>query len=84
MGISTRPVLLILPPRANTFVPLDFSVPMEANQSAPNTENLFKLAEIFGTTVDFLLASREAENSPAEQIHQLYKLEEEKKAKAAE
>ena len=54
----------------------------EANQSAPNTENLFKLAEIFGTTVDFLLASREAENSPAEQIHQLYKLEEEKKAKA--
>ena len=54
----------------------------EANQSAPNTENLFKLAEIFGTTVDFLLASREAENSPAEQIHQLYKMEEEKKAKA--
>ena len=33
----------------------------EANQSAPNTENLFKLAEILGTTVDFLLASREAE-----------------------
>lgn len=54
----------------------------EANQSAPNTENLFKLAEIFGTTVDFLLASREAENSPAEQISYLYKMEEEKKAKA--
>ena len=54
----------------------------EANQSAPNTENLFKLAEIFGTTVDFLLTSQEAERSPAEQIHQLYKLEEEKKAKA--
>lgn len=30
----------------------------EANQSAPNTENLFKLAEILGTTVDFLLTSR--------------------------
>lgn len=54
----------------------------EANQSAPNTENLFKLAEIFGTTVDFLLTSREAENSPAEQISYLYKMEEEKKAKA--
>ena len=51
----------------------------EANQSAPNTENLFKLAEILGTTVDFLLASREAENSPAEQISYLYKMEEEKK-----
>ena len=31
----------------------------EANQSAPSTENLFKLAAVFGTTVDFLLASRE-------------------------
>ena len=27
----------------------------EADQSAPNTENLFKLAELFGTTVDMLL-----------------------------
>lgn len=27
----------------------------ETNQSAPSTENLFKLAEIFGTTVDMLL-----------------------------
>jgi mRNA-degrading endonuclease toxin of MazEF toxin-antitoxin module len=35
MGTSTRPVLLILPPRANTLVPLLFSVPMLANQSAP-------------------------------------------------
>ena len=26
---------MILPPSANTLVPLDFSVPMEANQSAP-------------------------------------------------
>lgn len=39
---------------------------------APSTENLFKLAEIFGTTVDILLASKEQEkNSPAEQIYYL-------------
>lgn len=53
----------------------------EIGQSAPSTENLFKLAEIFGTTVDILLASDEDEkNSPAEQIYFLYKMEEEKKA----
>ena len=40
MGTSTRPVLLILPPRANTLVPLLFSVPMEANQSAPVEDDL--------------------------------------------
>ena len=52
----------------------------EANQSAPNTENLFKLAEIFGTTVDMLLeAEKETKQSPAEQIYYLYKMEEEKK-----
>ena len=45
----------------------------EANQSAPSTENLFKLAAVFGTTVDFLLASRETGTSPAEQIYYLYK-----------
>lgn len=53
----------------------------EMNQSAPNTENLFKLAEIFGTTVDMLLDSDDdSKQSPAEQIYYLYKLEEEKKA----
>lgn len=53
----------------------------EVNQSAPNTENLFKLAEIFGTTVDMLLASEdENKQSPAEQIYYLYKMEAEKKA----
>ena len=53
----------------------------EVNQSAPNTENLFKLAEIFGTTVDMLLASEDdAKQSPAEQIYYLYKMEEKKKA----
>ncbi len=55
----------------------------EVNQSAPNTENLFKLAEIFGTTVDLLLESdEESKQSPAEQIYYLYKMEEEKKADA--
>ena len=53
----------------------------EANQSTPNTENLFKLAEIFGTTVDMLLATEEGtKQSPAEQIYYLYKMEEEKKS----
>ena len=51
----------------------------ETNQSAPNTENLFKLAEIFGTTVDMLLDSNDSnKQSSAEQIYYLYKMEEEK------
>ena len=52
----------------------------EANQSTPNTENLFKLAEIFGTTVDMLLDSEEGtKQSTAEQIYYIYKMEEEQK-----
>ena len=35
MGTSAKPLLLIFPAKANTLVPLDFSVPMDANQSAP-------------------------------------------------
>ena len=35
MGTSMRPTLLTLPARANTFVPLLFSVPMEENHFAP-------------------------------------------------
>lgn len=55
----------------------------EVNQSAPNTENLFKLAEIFGTTVDMLLDSNDSsKQSSAEQIYYLYKMEEEKKIAA--
>ena len=55
----------------------------ESNQSAPNTENLFKLAEIFGTTVDLLLKTEDdPKQSPAEQIYYLYKMEEEKKRAA--
>lgn len=53
----------------------------EADQTAPSTGNLFKLAEIFGTTVDMLISIDEAsKQSPAEQIYYLYKMEEEKKA----
>jgi len=35
MGTSMRPVRSILPARAKTFVPLLFSVPMEAYHSPP-------------------------------------------------
>ena len=35
MGTSIRPVLVILPARAKTLVPLLLSVPMPANHSAP-------------------------------------------------
>lgn len=53
----------------------------ETEQSAPSTENLFQLAEVLGTTVDFLLMSEEqGKNSPAEQIYYLYKMKEAKKA----
>ena len=52
----------------------------EANQSAPSTDNLFKLAEIFGTSVDLLLSSGNVkEKSIAEQVIELYKAEEQKK-----
>lgn len=55
----------------------------ETNQSAPNTENLFKLADIFGTTVDFLLSdNKEQEQTSAEHIYQYFKAEEEKKKEA--
>ena len=36
----------------------------ESGQSAPSTENLFRLAEIFGTTVDFLLTEPESSPTP--------------------
>src|SRR5512139_3147646 len=35
IGTSARPVLLILPVRQNTLLPLLFSVPLEAYQSPP-------------------------------------------------
>ena len=54
----------------------------ETNQSAPSTDNLFRLAELLGTTVDFLASPEPTEeNTLAAQSHLLYKAEEEKRAK---
>lgn len=51
----------------------------ESGRSAPSTENLFKLAEIFGTTVDMLLDSDGGRQSTARELYCLYKQEEEKR-----
>lgn len=40
----------------------------EVGQSAPSTKNLFRLAEIFGTTVDILLDSEEIETTRQGQV----------------
>ena len=47
IGTSTRPVLWILPPSANTFVPGLFSVPMLRNHAGP----LRKICGIFARCV---------------------------------
>jgi len=53
----------------------------EVGQTAPGTENLFKLAEIFNIRVDDLLEKDNGENQlNIEEIYYAYKLEEEKKA----
>ena len=64
----------------------------ESGQSAPSTENLFKLAEIFGTTVDMLLDIPDEKNSQStdqaqikeltSQIQYLYRVESARKAEA--
>lgn len=55
----------------------------EADQSAPNTDNLFRLAEIFGTTVDLLLTTDEKENrSMIEEVYAVIKQEQERQAKS--
>ena len=52
----------------------------ETDQSAPSTEKLFKLAEIFGTSVDLLIKTDEKSTAtPAEQIYYMYKMEQEQK-----
>ncbi|MGN0628470.1 MAG: helix-turn-helix transcriptional regulator [Oscillospiraceae bacterium] len=51
----------------------------ESDRSAPSTENLFKLAEIFGTTVDMLLNSDGGGQSAARELYCIYKQEEEKR-----
>lgn len=47
----------------------------ESGQAAPNTENLFRLAEIFNTTVDLLLQEETYNTPTAEQLYKLYKQE---------
>ena len=64
----------------------------ESGQSAPSTENLFRLAEIFGTTVDMLLDIPDEKNSQStdqaqikeltSQIQYLYRIESARKAEA--
>ena len=52
----------------------------ETDQSAPSTEKLFKLAEIFGTSVDLLIKTEErSPATPAEQIYYMYKMEQAQK-----
>ncbi len=40
----------------------------ESGQSAPSTSNLFQLAKLFGTTVDFLTKEDPPEESPKERV----------------
>lgn len=52
----------------------------ETGESAPSTENLFKLAGVFGTTVDILMADpAQGDSSNAEQIYRLYQQDEVRK-----
>ncbi len=51
----------------------------EADKSAPSTENLLKLAEIFGVSLSALLdINSDGEGTLAEQVYSLYKKEKEK------
>lgn len=53
----------------------------EMNRSSPNTENLFRLAEIFSISVEQLLSSEDNPSlSPVEQLYQLIKAEEAERA----
>ena len=52
----------------------------ETGQSTPSTENLFRLAEVFGTTVDLLIAEENAPSSVAREMYRLMKEEEAEKA----
>lgn len=55
----------------------------EAGQSAPSTENLLRLAELFGTSADLLIAPPEtASRSVAEEMYRLMKAEEAQNAAA--
>lgn len=52
----------------------------ESDQSAPNTDNLFKLAQILGTTVDFLITTDNNTHSVAEQVYCMFKDDEAQRA----
>ena len=43
----------------------------ESDQSAPTMDNLFRLAEIFGTTVDALVTDETDERSVAKLVYQM-------------
>ena len=51
----------------------------EYGKSAPSTDNLFKLAEIFGTTVDLLLDPESGGKTAAEELYDLYRQGEEER-----
>ena len=48
----------------------------ESGLSAPSTDNLFKLAEVLGTTVDILIAPEDNTASVAEQVYRMFRQEE--------
>ncbi len=53
----------------------------ENGQSAPSTENLLKLAALFGTTVDMLMSDKDKDHDLVQQVFQLCLKEKEKKEK---
>lgn len=48
----------------------------ESGQSAPSTDNLFKLAEVLGTTVDLLIAPEDSAASIAGEVCRMFREEE--------
>ena len=48
----------------------------ESGLSSPSTDNLFKLAQVLGTTVDFLIAPEDNSASIAEQVYRMFREEE--------
>ena len=48
----------------------------ESGQSAPSTDNLFKLAEVLGTTVDLLIAPEDSTASIAGEVCRMFREEE--------
>ena len=59
IGTSTNPILFTFPPKANTFVPFEVSVPIELYHSAP-----FKIILVTFANVSTLLISVGLPQSP--------------------